>query len=182
MADKLKKKYEKEFPATLWGTPTPLICACQKGRLEDVKLLITGHDANGTVMYMGIPCRAMTLKEYVNQFGLGSRAHEGKFTPLTIAALYKHFHIVQYLIEQCGVYPGDALYWATSENPHLAASDNKKNTDLIRFLLNHMSADSINNKLMGETPLDRAYKNEIPNKQEIIDLIRSKGGKRGDFA
>ena len=43
LANELKIKYEEEFPEG-----TPLVCACQKGRFEDVKLLITGYnDVNG---------------------------------------------------------------------------------------------------------------------------------------
>merc|ERR1711990_1085499 len=43
---------------------TPLVCACQKGRFEDVKLLITGYnDVNGS----NGNNNNMTLKEYVNQ-------------------------------------------------------------------------------------------------------------------
>ena len=44
-----------------------------------------------------------------------------------------------------------------------------------------MSLNSINKKDRGwgETPLDRAYEdNNSPIQQKIIDLIRSKGGKR----
>ena len=62
---------------------------------------------------------------------------------------------------------------------HYAAGYNKKDTELIEFLLTNMPLTSINKKdRWGETPLDRAYKNESPIQQKIIDLIRSKGGKR----
>ncbi len=47
-----------------------MISACEKGHLDDVKLLITGHDVNAT---------GVTLKEMVNQvgnnsYGIGSTA------------------------------------------------------------------------------------------------------------
>ena len=50
---------------------------------------------------------------------------------------------------------------------------------MIQLLLNHMSIDSINMKdSWGKTPLDCAYEdNNSPIQQEIIDLIRLKGGK-----
>ena len=66
---------------------------------------------------------------------------------------------------------------------HCAAGYNKKDTKVIEFLLTNMSLTSINKKTRsgGETPLDKAYKfNKSPIQQKIIDLIRSKGGKRGE--
>ena len=63
---------------------------------------------------------------------------------------------------------------------HYAAGYNKKYTELIEFLLTNMSLTSINKKDGGwNTPLDGAYyHNKSPIKQKIINLIRSKGGKR----
>ena len=62
---------------------------------------------------------------------------------------------------------------------HLAARYNKKDTKLIEVLLTNMSLDSINKKnRVGETPLDYAFgSNKSPIRQEIIALLRSKGGK-----
>lgn len=88
----MKKKYRKEFP-----DGTPLVCACEKGRFEDVKLLITGYnDVNGS---NGNNNNNMTLKEYASQVGKNSDVADG-YTPLMIAAKYEHFQIVKYLIEQ----------------------------------------------------------------------------------
>ena len=54
----------------------------------------------------------------------------------------------------------------------------KKDTELIELLLTHMSLDSINKTSGGFTPLDYAcYDNDSPIRQEIIELLRSKGGK-----
>ena len=62
LVDGLKARYQKEFPGK-----TPLVCACELGRLEDVKVLITGYnDVNGS---NGNNNNNMTLKEYVNQVG-----------------------------------------------------------------------------------------------------------------
>ena len=61
---------------------------------------------------------------------------------------------------------------------HWAACTNRTNTDLIQLLLNNMSLDSINQQDDdGETPLDWCYAvNDSPIEQEIIALLRSKGG------
>ena len=170
LANELKIKYEEEFPHG-----TPIVCACEKGRFEDVKLLITGYnDVNGS---NGNNNNNMTLKEYVNQEGTTSRGY-GKWTPLMIAAQNEHFQIVKYLIEQCEADPNIANSIGCNAL-HSAALNNKKDTKLIELLLTNMSLNSINKKDGGGwTPLDWAYDNESPIKQKIIDLIRSKGGKR----
>ena len=172
LANELKIKYEEEF-----ADGTPIVCACEKGRFEDVKLLITGYnDVNGSNGNNNN--NNMTLKEYVNQVGKASDGYDS--TPLMIAAENEHFQIVKYLIEQCEADPNiansrgcNALYYA--------ARNNKKDTELIEFLLTNMSLTSINKKTWeGCTPLDLAYDpwNKSPIKQKIIDLIRSKGGIR----
>ncbi len=166
----LKNKYKKEFPKG-----TPIVCACEKGRFEDVKLLITGRkNVNGS----NGNNNNMTLKEYVNQVGKESDGNSG-WTPLMIAAKNEHVQIVQYLIEQ-GKADANIANSDGGNALHYAAWKNKKNTELIDFLLTHMSLNSINKKSgYGETPLDLAYiYNNSPIQQKIIDLIRSKGGKR----
>ena len=61
---------------------------------------------------------------------------------------------------------------------HYAAQNNRTNTELIELLLTHMTLDSINKISRGYTPLDYAYYNHRnPIRQEIIALLRSKGGK-----
>ena len=66
---------------------------------------------------------------------------------------------------------------------HCAAYNNETTTDVIELLLTHMSLDSINKKNGGGwTPLDNAYLlNDSPLRQEIITLLRSKGGKANLF-
>ena len=51
-------------------------------------------------------------------------------------------------------------------------------TDLIQYLLNHISRDCINKTdFWGRTPLDNCYEYNISQiRQEIIALLRSKGG------
>ena len=175
--------------------PTPFICACEHGRMDDVQLFANLH-----------PFRVRhgeTWNDMVNQEGADSRGVFG-YTPLMIAAANEHFHIVQYLIEQGGADPNIACRSLKSNALHFAVNTRRsddENTDLIQLLLNHMSIDSINQKAYmdmsevmwedesedednddgGETPLDYAYRaykyNDSPIRQEIIALIRSKGGK-----
>ena len=66
---------------------------------------------------------------------------------------------------------------------HFAATSNRTNTELIELLLTHMTLDSVNKKnRWGSTPLDDAYDhNDSPIRQEIIALLRLKGGKANCF-
>ena len=94
------------------------------------------------------------------------------------AARFEHFQIVKYLIEQGEADPNIARSYGTNAL-HYAAGYNRTNTELIELLFAHMSLDSINQKNGdGVTPLDAAYiHNDSPIRQEIIALLRSKGGK-----
>ena len=134
---------------------------------------ITNRDVNG---YRD----EMTLKDMVSQVGRTSGGYEQ--TPLTIAAGNEHFQLVKYLIEQGEADPNiansvgvNALHWV--------AGWIRTNTELIELLMTHMSLNSINKKNQdGDTPLDYAYYNHSsPIKQEIIALLRSKGGKTNKY-
>ena len=100
------------------------------------------------------------------------------------AACEEHFQIVKYLIEQGEADPNiaDSDGWNAL---HYAAAYNSTNTELIELLLTHMSPDSINKKTswMEYTPLDLAYHDNInsPIRQEVIALLRLKGGKANNF-
>eukprot|EP00942_MAST-04A_sp_MAST-4A-sp1_P008454 g8454.t1 len=118
----------------------------------------------------------MTLKDMVSQEGKESHGYE--MTPLQIAAYEEHFQIVQYLIEQCEADPNIANSYGRNAL-HYAARDNERDTALIQFLLNHMAIDGINktDNIDGHTPLDCCYEyNDSPIQEEIIALLRSKGG------
>ena len=177
----LIERYQREFPRGTWhrdAIPTPIVCACERGRMDDVELFmnlhpyhkyITNRDVNG---YRD----DMTLKDMVSQVGRDSRGLE--FTPLMIAAEIEHFQLVKYLIEQGEADPNIANSGGMNAL-HIAAEYNRTNTELIELLMTHMSLDSINKKNRGRlTPLDWAYKwNRSPIRQEVIALLRSKGGK-----
>ena len=65
---------------------------------------------------------------------------------------------------------------------HYAAGSNRTNIELVELLLTHMTLDSINKKDREFTPLDCAYHyNRSPLRQEVIALLRLKGGKGNRF-
>eukprot|EP00942_MAST-04A_sp_MAST-4A-sp1_P010981 g10981.t1 len=134
---------------------------------------ITNRDVNGHR-------DDMTLKEMVNQVGRNSGGFE--YTPLMLAAGNEHFQVVKYLIEQGEADPNIADSDGVNAL-HLAAGWNRTNTELIELLLTHMSLNSINQKAgAGDTPLGNAYKyNDSPHRQEIIALLRLKGGKANKY-
>ena len=176
----LVEKYKRQYPRG-----TPFVVACEKGQLEDVKAFITNLlDKEERYKVEAFHAKKSqkslkVLKEMVNQVGKESNGWRDK-TPLQIAARYEHFQIVKYLIEQGEADPNIADSEYGRNALHYAAYNNKKDTELIELLLTNMSLNSINKKdQMGSTPLEYAYEyNKSPIKQKIIDLIRSKGGKR----
>ena len=146
----VRARYLAQYP-----NATPIVAACEKGNLDDVKVLLTVNNKNV----------------------VGRDSRGGDWTPLMIAARFEHFQVVEYLIEQ-GADPNIAR--SNGNNAlHYAAGHNRTTTELIELLLTHMSLNSINKKARGGwTPLDRAYyENHSPLRQEIIALLRSAGGK-----
>jgi hypothetical protein len=171
----LIERYKSEFPRG-----TPIVCACQRGRMDDVELFMNLHPFHKYITNRDVNDHRddMTLGNMVNQVGTDiSGGYE--YTPLMAAARYEHFQMVQYLIEQCEAGPTIADRYGQSAL-HLAAGNNRTNTELIDLLLTHMTLDNINKKTSRwvYTPLDCVYSNNhSPIRQEIIALIRSKGGK-----
>eukprot|EP00942_MAST-04A_sp_MAST-4A-sp1_P004547 g4547.t1 len=170
----LYRRYRQEFPRS-----TPIVCACQHGRMDDVELFMNLHPFHKYITNCDVNGYRddMTLKEYVNQVGKSSRGY--KYTPLIIAAKNEHFHVVKYLIEQGEADPNIANRSDGWNALHFAAWYNRTNTELIELLLTHMTLDNINKRSwVGYTPLDCAYEyNGSPICQEIIALLHSKGGK-----
>ena len=169
----LYQRYGNEFEGR-----SALICACEEGRMNDVLLFVNLHCFHKYIEMNGVKEGNMTVKEMVNQEGTDS---DGFGRPLTEAAMYEHFQLVKYLIEQGEADPNiaDSGGWNAL---HCAAGNDRTSIELIELLLTHMSLNSINKKDGdGETPLDCAYRyNDSPHRQEIIALIRSKGGKANE--
>ena len=141
-----------------------MVCACEKGRVEDVEGMIRGARAAG-----------MDVTAMVSELGTDSDGISWK--PLMIAARYEHSTIIEILL-QCNA---DT---ATTDNDgdnalHWAARYNKKTTTTVQLLLNNMKLEDINHiNTDGYTPLDDCNYNDSSIKQQLIDLIRQKGGKR----
>eukprot|EP00942_MAST-04A_sp_MAST-4A-sp1_P000011 g11.t1 len=134
----LYQRYGNEFEGN-----TALVCACERGRMNDVLLFVNLHRFHKYIEMNGVKEGNMTLKEMVNQ--LGSTSYGGECTPLMIAANYEHFQVVKYLIEQCEADPNitDSGGWNAL---HLAACSNRTNTESIQLLLTYMTLNSINKK------------------------------------
>ena len=167
----LYQRYNNEFEGR-----SALICACGEGRMNDLSLFVNLHRFHKYIEMNGVKEGNMTLNEMVNQVGRSSLGWER--TPLMIAARFEHFQLVKYLIEQGEADPNIAN--SDGYNAlHGAAACNRTNTELIELLLTHISLDSINKKSrVRSTPLDYTYcHNDSPLRQEIIALLRLKGGK-----
>ncbi len=157
--DVLVDIYKNEFPKG-----TPFVCACEEGRVEDVKAMIRGARAAGR-----------NVTAMVSELGTNSSNY--CYTPLIAAADNEHSTIIEILL-QCNAdtatttnYGSNALYYAAQYNT---------TTTITKKLLDNMQLEDINHKDKdGYTPLDRCYDcNDSSIKQQLIDLIRRYGGKR----
>ena len=151
------ERYKKECPRA-----TPFVCACEKGHVEDVKAMIRGV-SNVTAM--------------VNEKGKNSLGNTS--TPLIAAASKELSDIVKILLDNNA---DTATTDEGGENALYTAWDNQTTTTIVRLLLNKMELKDINHKdTSGRVPLDLYYDfNTSPIKQQLIDLIRQKGGQRAD--
>jgi hypothetical protein len=153
--------YEEVFPEG-----TPFVCACEEGRVEDVEGMIRDARAAG-----------MDVTAMVSEVG---KAREGySATPLMAAARNEHSTIIEILLQ----YNADTAttIFDGYNALHYAAWYNETTTTTVQLLLNNMKLEDINHKssTYGGTPLDHCYIfNESSIKQQLIDLIRQKGGKR----
>ena len=165
----LHRRYKREYKDL-----SPFVCACWKGRMDDVQLFVNLHPFHKYITNRDVNGYRddMTLKDMVSQVGRDSDGDEE--TPLMLAAWNEHFQVVKYLIEQGEADPNIANSYGFNAL-HLAAGNNGTNTELIQLLLTHMTLDSINKKDMRvATPLDLAYhRNDSPLRQEIIALLCS---------
>ncbi len=174
--------YKASYP---WKTP--IIIACEIGRLNDVQMFTK----SGTI-------------EDINMAGYPSDAERRdiEYTPLGAASTNEHYEIVKHLlslpdtnVNVGAVYrenPGDifevslrkklrGLEGEINLTPIFLAATNSKNLNVLNLLLNHKtcSKDVLNKKdAKGRTALDYAKdKNNRPIKNDIIQLLKSKGVK-----
>jgi ankyrin repeat protein len=174
----LIERYKRDFPEDEDGVPTPIVCACGHGRMDDVELFVSFHPFHKYITNRDVSGYRddMTLKDMVNQ--VGKDRYGTETTPLMEAVVDKHFQVVQYLIEQGEADPNIPNRYSYNVL-HFAARSNRTNIEFIKLLISHMSLNSINMMNAWEqTPLDEVYfANHSPLRQEIIALLRSKGGK-----
>eukprot|EP00944_MAST-04C_sp_MAST-4C-sp1_P013266 g13266.t1 len=164
---KLVQNYKNEF-----SRGNSLVCACERGRLEDVRMLVEGHDVEKT---------GMSVDEMVSRKGKDSRGNST--TPLQSAAENEQLEIAQYLVKTCTTV--DLIGYKKSDgynSLHYAARYSKKNVQTLQFLIDNYNGDIkniINQKTdSGNTPLDHAYDyNKSPIKKDIVSLLRKYGGK-----
>jgi len=156
----LNNIYNKDFPLG-----TPIVVACEKGRLEDLKVFVAGHDVDGT---------GVTVKQLLEELGKDSGGTE--MNTLMAAARYEQPEVLVQLLDW-GVDP--SITDSRGYNAlHLSAYENNKTTRCTESLLKKMLLESINKKnIYEETPLDLAYYNYNPIKNDKVQLIRQYGGK-----
>ena len=150
----LYRRYKREFPlGSIFrhrGSPTPFVCACEQERMDDVKLFVNLHPFHKYITNCDVNGYRddMTLKDMVSQVGRTSGG--GEWTALMIAVKNEHFQVVKYLIEECEADPNIAA--SDGWNALHCAVHNKNNTELIQFLLHHISLDSINKRWRDSPP------------------------------
>ena len=156
---KLKRIYQTYLRTYQGGTP--FVVACELGHVNNVNLMIR-------------QLVRVRSREF-NDVGTDSNGYSR--TPLMAAAEYERSTIIEILLH----YNADT---ATTNLDgfnalHCAAWKNKKNTTTVRLLLDNMKLEDINHKnIDGDTPLDLCFKNNSSIQQQLIDMIRQKGGKR----
>ena len=142
----------------------PFLNACEQGSVEDVKKIISYARA-----------ARMDITAMVSELGTDSDGDSR--TPLMAAARYEHSTIVEMLLQLNADTAATDDYGFNAL--HIAAYNNKTTTTTVQLLLNNMKLEDINHKnTSGYTPLDLCYYNNSPIKQQLIDLISQKGGKR----
>merc|ERR1711871_586769 len=153
---------------------TPLVCACEKGRLEDVRMLVEGHDEKKT---------GMSVDEMISEEGKDSDGDSS--TPLAGAARNEHLEIVQYLVKTCSTVDLIGQTDSDGENSlHDAAYWSEKDVQLLQFLIENYSGGDIKDIINqtnkdGYTPLDFGYGSQYNTsiKKDIVSLLRKYGGK-----
>ena len=141
----LYKRYKNEFP---YGTP--FVCACEKGRVEDVNQFLNLHRFHAFID-VGTANAGMDVTAMVSE--VGTDRYGDSMTPLMAAAMYEHSTIIEILLQ----YNADTATTNEYGNNalHYAAWTNKTTTTTVQLLLNNMKLEDINHKdTDGFTPLD----------------------------
>ena len=95
----LIERYKREFPRGTFNRdqiPTPIVCACEHGRMDDVELFVSLHPFHKYITNRDVNGYRddMTLKDMVSQVGKRSEGYDR--TPLMAAAENEHFQLVKY--------------------------------------------------------------------------------------
>tara|TARA_B100000161_G_C33539879_1_gene410135 strand:+ start:341 stop:1105 length:765 start_codon:yes stop_codon:yes gene_type:complete len=148
----LFKQYKKEYP-----NGTPLVCACELGRIHHVRQLAFSINMNESNV-------------------VGTNKSGWQSTPLMAAARSEHEQIVRYLLEEWKV----DVSVTTDEGHnalHYAVGHNTKNTTIVELLIEKMNLDSINQlTTSSNTPLDYCMnENKGRLRDQIIRILREKG-------
>ena len=147
----LNRKYVKEFPRGSLELlkdqiPTPIICACQNGRIEDVKLFINLHFYYKYIRINSIKESNMTIREMLNQKGINSLGVE--------STIFKSLY--------------DNIYHKKYKKNHKMLSKNSK--DIRKYILFELIDNFRSSK--GEIELFKnfieAYNKIYPDKSAII--------------
>ena len=159
LAQQLSAKYKEKYPAG-----TPVVVACELGLLNHLKVFVAGTD--------------VSVKELLEKVGEDSGGYY-RNTLMAAAEKERHEVLVQLLEYDVNTAITTVMGWNAL---HISAFDNKKSTRWCMVsLLNKMSLESINQKnKWGWTPLDCAYFNKGPIKNDIVQLIRQYGGKANE--
>eukprot|EP00943_MAST-04B_sp_MAST-4B-sp1_P006951 g6951.t1 len=87
----LYKRYKNEFPRG-----TPFVCACEKGRVEDVNQFLNLHRFHAYID-AGTADAGMDIPAMVSE--VGTFSFGGSWTPLAVAAQYEHSTIIEILLQ-----------------------------------------------------------------------------------
>ena len=151
---------------------TPLILACRNNSISIAKLLLkTGVDVNAQVSRSNTALKVVCsfkipnkdLVELLVQFGAQFVIPGEKMTALSIATIYGHADIVQYLV-RAGA-PVNALNEDGSTS--LMCACRNKHSEIIHFLLNHGADPNMQNQ-NNTTALHCACYNQITVGVELL--------------
>ena len=167
LCEEIQYPYKLRYYMKAYPLGTPLIVACEKGRIKDMQAFVAFHNFDDT---------HISVKDLVSQ--VGNSSDGCSVTPLMMAASKDRADVVGYLLQH-GADPNIAN--DEGENAlHVAASCSRESIRVAALLLQGMSFEAINQKknTWGNTPLDTACFNCSPCKQGLVRLIKKHKGKK----